>query len=522
MLRLVTGLPVLLGLAALGAVPAGAAARPATVPALRSFEAAPGHFVLPRSPRILASDPRLASTAQVFAADLRALTGRRVRVVRTGVARPGDLVLRLGAPDRRIGPEGYTLVIGTTIVVRARTTAGVFYGTRSLLQLLRGRGRVPAGVAVDWPSYPERGLMVDVARRPFSLGWLESHIRELAYLKLNQLHLHLTDNEGWRLASERHPEVVSTPALSRAQVRSLVRLAARHHVRVIPEIDMPGHMAAALADHPELQLADAAGVRDPRNLDVSLPAARRFARELVEEALPLFPGPYWHLGADEYLGVGSGEDAYARYPQLRAFARERHGPRANGKDAVLSFVADMERLVRRHGKTLRVWHDGLGGGRAVSVPSRVVAEWWTDGLGPSPGALLAEGHRVLNAGWFPTYYVVGPAGRRRPDLRAAYERWAPNRFAGISTVFAAPGEAPPPAVVPARAPGLLGSELHVWNDDPAGETEDEIAAGIAPRLRVLAQATWGSPRLTPSYARFAAVARTLGSAPVTGRRPVSS
>jgi hexosaminidase len=512
-----------LGLAGLGAVPAAAAGRPATVPALRSFEPAGGHFTLPRSPRVVATDARLSRTADVFAADLRALSGRRVRVARAGAARSGDLVLRLGARDRRLGREGYTLAIGAAVVVRARTPAGAFYATRTLLQLLRGRGRISAGVARDWPSYAERGLMVDVGRKPFSLAWLRSRIRELAYLKLNQLHLHLTDHEGWRLASARHPEVVTPPALSRAQVRSLVRFAARHHVRVVPEIDMPGHMRAALRRHPELQLADADGRRLPGALDVSSAPARRLARELVEEALPLFPAPYWHMGADEYLGIGAaGEDRYDRYPQLRAFARARHGPRANGKDAVLSFVVEMERLVRRHGKTLRMWHDGLGGGRAVSVPSRVVVEWWTDGLGPSPGELLARSHRVLNAGWFPTYYVVGPAGRRRPDLRAAYEGWAPNRFAGITTVFAPPGQAPPPVVVPAGTPGLLGSELHVWNDDPDGETEDEIAAGIAPRLRVLAQATWGSPRLTPSYARFAALARRLGSAPVTRRRPVSS
>ena len=139
-----------------------------------------------------------------------------------------------------------------------------------------------------------------------------------------------------------------------------------------------------------------------------------------------------------------------------------------------------------------MWHDGLGGGRAVRVPSRVVVEWWTDILGPTPNALLADGpprpqRRLVSD------LLRGRADRPHPsrhafglrDLEPATASWA---FA----LFGTPG-VPPNQYVRDREPKLLGSELHVWNDDP-GETEDQIAAGIFPRLRVLAQKTWGTRR----------------------------
>jgi hexosaminidase len=301
--------------------------------------------------------------------------------------------------------------------------------------------------------------------------------------------------------------MVSRPFLTRRQVTGIVRFARRHHVRVVPEIDMPGHMAAALASHPELQLADSSGRRHPDRLDVTLPAARSFARDLILEYLRLFPGRYWHAGADEYLARGD----YPRFPQLVRYARAHHGPRANGADVYLDFVNWVDRLVRSHGRTLRVWNDGLADGSAVRVRRHVVVDWWSDFTGPGPRELLARGHRILNAGWFPTYYVVGPLGAVRPSMRVAYESWHVNSFSGLALNLPAPSR--PPEIVPGASPRNLGSELHVWNDDPTGETAGQTERGIAPRLRVLAQKTWNSRPLTASYGEFRRIARRIGRAP---------
>jgi hexosaminidase len=236
---------------------------------------------------------------------------------------------------------------------------------------------------------------------------------------------------------------------------------------------------------------------------VTLPAARRFARDLVLEYLELYPGSYWHGGADEYLTPAD----YAKYPQLQRFARARYGARANGPDAYLGFVNWLDRLVRGRGRTLRVWNDGLGDGRAVKVRRHIVVEWWADHSGPGPRALLRGGHRILNAGWWPTYYVNGSLGTVRPSMQAAYESWAVNRFNGLALNLALPPS--PGEVIPRGTRRNLGSELHVWNDDPDHETDAQTARGIAPRLRVLAQKTWDSPRPARTYAGFERIARAI-------------
>src|SRR4030095_12151831 len=115
------------------------------------------------------------------------------------------------------------------------------------------------------------------------------HIKELAYLKMNYFHLHFSDDGGFRIESETHPEIVAAQHLSKQEVRPLVALAGRYHVMVVPELDMPGHLGGALAAHPELQLRDALGQANASRLDITNPAALSFARDLIEELLPLFP-----------------------------------------------------------------------------------------------------------------------------------------------------------------------------------------------------------------------------------------
>jgi len=445
-------------LAALLSVAAPAHAKPLTIPALREWRAAPGTFVLRPTSRVVA-EPGLASEANLLARELKR------PVVSGEPARPGDIELALGPPDPALGREGYRLDIGSTLRVEARTAAGAFYGTRTVLQLLRHGRTVPAGRAVDWPRYPERGLMIDNGRRYFSPAWLKRRIDLLAYLKLNQLHLHFSDNEGFRIESDSHPEIVSREHLTKRQVREIVDYASRRHVRVIPELDMPGHLRTALARHPELRLA---GSTDA--LDISLAAARRFCRELILEYLELFGGRYWHAGADEYQG-------------------------AKG-DAYVEFINWIDRLVRSRGRTLRIWHDGLSGER---LNRDVVVEWWADHAGPTPRQLLEQGHRVLNAGWFPTYYLGGgPLSKVQPSMRVAYESWQVNLFGGLAINSPTPPN--PLQRVPSRH--VLGSELHVWNDLPATQTVAEIARGIAPRLRVLAQKTWDTHPPARDYAGF--------------------
>lgn len=501
-------------------------ARPATIPALRLWQPGATGFAYGAASRIVlhpADGAALAETAQLLAEDLERQGGRRPAIV-TGIPLAGDIALSRGRCDARLGAEGYGLRSGPVLEIQAADSTGVFYGTRTLLQLLAQDTTVPAGHALDWPRYPERGLMVDAGRKYFTPGWLHQHIRELAWLKLNVLHLHFSDNQGFRIESERHPEIVSAEHLSKAELRDLVELARRHHITVIGEIGMPGHMTAALAPHPEFQLADANGEPAPDKLDVTNPLARQYARELVEEFLPLFPGRYWHTGGDEYMASAD----YRNYPQLQAYAREKHGPDANAKDAVLDFVNWLDGLVRSQGRVTRFWHDGVSGGNAVTVSPDTVVDWWTDFnpigdlLPPPPQEFLARGHSIGNASYWPLYYTVGAAAGfpeglpPRPDPCSMYEGWEVRQFTGplnAPAVLCQTVHVLPVKTVADDEPRNLGAKLFVWNDDPDAETEAQIAAGIAPRLRIVAQKTWNSPLLTPRYAAFMPLAEAIGHAP---------
>jgi hexosaminidase len=491
---------------ALAAAAGGAEARPVTVPALQRFAPSGGSFVLPRDARVVVRrrDRRaLLTEARTLAEDLGAPAGRRVALGTR--PRRGDVVLRRSR-DRTLGEEGYRLDVARTFAISAHRPAGAFYGGRTLLQLVRGGDPIPRGRGRDAPLYPERGLMIDNGRAFYSRRWLERRIEELGALKLNMLHLHLSDDQGFRIESRSHPEAVTPPALGHGDIRRLVAVGRRHHVTLLPEIDAPGHLTAALRAHPELQLADAAGVRKPDKLDVTIRAARRFYLDLVDELAPLFPGRTWHLGADEYLGIASTAADYARHPRLEAYADARHGPRANGKDAVLDFVNAVGRRVRAHGKELRVWSDGAGGGSAVRLDPRTSVEWWEERHSPSVEALVAAGHRVLNTGWWPNYLPTAPGfAAIRAPVQELYERYRPWEFTGPYTARWADPTAPPAGRLRRGHPRQLGGSLAVWNDVPTAPEarEGAVAAAIAPRLRALSQRLWGSRDLFADYATFA-------------------
>ncbi|HSW11980.1 MAG TPA: family 20 glycosylhydrolase [Solimonas sp.] len=502
------------------------AARPKTIPALQLWQPAGGAWRHGPATRIVvaATDTvALMPVAEVLADDLQLQTGQRPAIV-SAAAGEGDIALSRGRCDGRTGREGYGLRAGSVLEIQASEAAGVFYGTRTLLQLLAQGASIPAGHALDWPRYPERGLLVDAGRKYFTPAWFHQHIRELAWLKMNVLHLHFSDNQGFRIESERHPEIVSADHLSKAELREIISLAQRYHISVVGEIGMPGHMTAALAPHPEFQLANSSGEKAPDKLDITNLAARQYARELVEEYLPLFPGLYWHSGGDEYMASAE----YRNYPQLQAYAQQKYGVQANAKDAVLDFVNEIDALVRARGRTTRFWHDGVSGGSAVTVNPDTVVEWWTDFnpigdlLPPPPQEFLDRGHWITNASYWPLYYTVGAAAGfpeglpPRPDLCSMYEGWEVNRFIGAlnaPAVLCQTAHVLPVKTVDANEPRNLGAKLFVWNDTPDAETQDEIAAGIAPRLRIVAQKTWESPLLAPSYAGFEMIGEAVGHAP---------
>ncbi|MFK4799827.1 family 20 glycosylhydrolase [Streptomyces sp. MPA0124] len=483
------------------AVAPAMAEAPAVLPALREWRAESGQFKLAPGARIVLghADATTAADARRFAAELREVTGRTLAVVTARAGRPGDIVLRQDATAHRdLGDEGYRLRSGDRLTVTGATSAGVFYGTRTVLQLLRGDGTAPAGATRDVPEYRERGVGVCACYIHISLDWFERLMRDMAQQKLNQLWIEA------KVKSDVDPESAFWGYYTKDEVRRLVAMAERHHIELIPEINSPGHMDPYLEHHPELQLKDKNGEASPPRLDITRPEAFTYYTSLVDEALDVWDAGSWHMGADEYM-IGS---AYPDFPQLQAYATEKFGAGATPDDAFADFVNRVGEHVRAEGRTLRIWNDGLLGRNTVVPLDRDVAveHWLGGGSTQKPSALLAEGRPVMNSAY--ALYLV--RGGFTMNTRQLYDSgWTPLRFEGETLTT--------------RPANLTGAKISMWPDNGAAETENEVEAKAFMPLRFIAQATWGGPRPSASYEDFEALARGIGHAPGwsnTDRRPL--
>lgn len=486
---------------------------PQTVPSLKAWNPGGVGFSLGAHARVLYGDG-LSDTATDFASALGAVTGNDVVAQVGSSGGPGDIVLSTGTvPGAPETPEAYQISIGETLDLRGADIAGAFYATRSALQLLRQRTAIPGGTATDWPQYRERGLMLDVGREFMPVDLLRAQIRRMGYLKLNLLHLHLSDTFGFRLDSERHPEITAAQHYSKQDIRDLVEYAAGYQVEIMPEVDFPGHMNGILAAHPDLKLRSASGRVCDAAIDIANPRAYDLMRDILDEFLPLFPGPYWHLGADEFLLDGARVASFDEYPQIGEYARATYGPQAQPVDAFLGLINWGADIVRAHGKRPRIWNDGLHtGAGTLAIGRDIVIDYWSRagipqlplpffGNARSPADLIASGHELRNASFAPTYYVAGgptAAGNVPPSV--AYQIWDPTLFVDGTRL------------TPDQNTHNLGSGLFVWCDDPTVQTPDRIAASVSMPLKVTAQQTWGPPQ-AGSYLEFAALADAVGEPP---------
>ncbi|WP_245235774.1 beta-N-acetylhexosaminidase [Streptomyces durhamensis] len=467
---------------------------PRTIPAVRSHTPERGPGWQPRkADRVVIGAAGLADEGRLIAGELGlTYAGRKDDV------RAGDVRLTLGGGGNQ---ESYTMTVRDGRVdISGPGEAGVFYGTRTLKQEVHGGGTAPEGGVRDAPAKPVRGFMLDIARKPYSESWIEDRIRELGDLKFNELGLHFSDDQAFRIESGTHPEIVSPDHLTKAQVERIVALAHSRHITVVPEIDSPGHLGAVLAAHPGLQLRNASGTPTKGAIDISKPASAKLVDDLLNEYAGLFTGDRWHLGGDEYQAL-TVKDPQASYPQLAAAARQKYGSGGTVADLATGWLNDRAATVRAHGRTMRAWNDGFYRGASVQAAKDLQAAYWTGkeiGARP-PVEYLGAGRRVLNHNDEFLYYVLGqPQTFVYPTGQRIYERWNPRVLRGT-------------AAVPARYDGqILGGSFAVWSDFPNAQTEAQVAAGIRMPLRATVQKLWdpGTPAL--SWADFRSLADRLG------------
>jgi hexosaminidase len=436
-----------------------------------------GAFELGRRARIVVADPSAdaADVARLLAAVLRSATGFALPVVRAPrAAAAGDLVLSLAPGDRSLGDEGYRLrVDAETVSITARRPPGLFWGTQTLRQLLppaiesqepvSGPWHVPRGTIHDRPRLAWRGLMIDVARHFFGVEELERLVDEMTVYKLNRLHLHLTDDQGWRLAIRSWPNLTRLGARSavgggpgghftQRQYARLVAYARRRFVDVVPEIDMPGHVNAALASYGRLA-ADGVAPAPYTGIEVGFSSLAirnevtyAFVDDVVREVAALTPGAYLHIGGDEALSTDPDDYRF--------------------------FVERVQRIVRSHGKRMVGWEETA----RTHLRRTSVAQHWHD-------AGLAR--RAVEQG---AKLVLSPATRTYLDMKYTPASTLGLSWAGTTDVRQAYDWDPASVVEGVSERDLLGVEAALWSetiDDRAGL--DHLAF---PRLLGHAELGW--------------------------------
>ncbi|MCX4781828.1 beta-N-acetylhexosaminidase [Streptomyces sp. NBC_01264] len=497
---------------------------PSVVPSVGTFTPASGQLWTPSRVSadggtevvIDASSPGLADEGKLLAQELGLGYG--------GSAAPeaGDIRLALSpagqgaSPGGQGAPESYKIVVDENgVTVTGADEAGVFYGTRTVKQAVRTTGSLAAGTIEDAPSKPQRGLNLDIARKYFTPGWIEDRLREMADLKLNQLGLHVSDDQGLGIETKqrKYRGMLPDKYLTQVQLADIVKLATSLHISVVPEFDSPGHLGALLKLFPGFQLKDAYGSPVQGAIDISNEKAGALVDGLVEEFLPLFPGSAWHLGGDEYQALVRRNPEKA-FPDLAAAAIEQYGAAAKIKDLATGWLNARAKTVTAAGKQPKAWNDGFYAGTLVQADPAIEVEYWTGkeiGARP-PEEYLDAGRKVVNLNDAYLYYVLGqPNDFTYPTGQAIYEQWTPSVLRGTAEVENAAQD----------QDRILGGRLAVWGDLAKAQTEQQVAAGIGMPLAALAQKVWSGAQPSQAWSDFQALVSRASPGSPSPSGPVS-
>jgi hexosaminidase len=527
---------VVLGALALGAQSSPAPREPSIIPRPVSLVLRPGVFRL--TPQTVIIAVRADSTAaRRLARDLAPATGFDLPI-RFGKAPAGNRIVfrRAAVSDTMLGAEGYRLDVRRGVVtITSSAPAGAFYATQTIRQLLPPaifRAATVSGVAwtmpavavVDRPRFSWRGMHLDVSRHFMPKEFVEKFIDLLALHKMNSFHWHLTDDQGWRIEIKKYPRLTEVGAwrsqtlvghatddstkwtydkkphggfYTQDDVREVVEYARERFVRVVPEIEMPGHSQAAIAAYPSLgNFGDTVSVWgswgvSPYILNPS-DTTIAFMQDVLTEVMSLFPGPFIHVGGDEAIK-----------PQWKASARAQERMRALGlttEDELQSwFIARIDSFVTSKGRRMVGWDEILDGGLA---PSAVVMSWrGTDG-----GLAAARaGHDVVMTPGSHTYFD------HYQSLDTQHEPLAIGGYLPVDSTYAY--DPVPAGLEPQFVKHILGTQGQLWTEYIEGPKSAEYMA--FPRVAALAEVLWTpkalkdfsdfSARLTPHLARLQAL-----------------
>lgn len=402
--RLIAGL-----LLTLAAAPMRAASKvPPFIPMPNSYvQDAAAPFVISQKHTFISADTALLRpAADALRRVLKARTGMDIALSPKGAK--GSITLAIDTA--LLGAEHYRVAVSKkSLAITGATPAAVFRGVMTLNQLLLAdpheaeRGRIPAVKIDDAPRFALRALMIDPARNFLPVKDVKRFIEVMAKYKYNALQLHLTDDQGWRIALKSYPQLASPQSYSAADIREIVAYAAEHYIDVIPELDIPGHTAAFLSVYPELGCTHLlnAPIKVGETVNRMLCAANDTVYTVYNQILPevasLFPSQYIHLGGDEAAVPANWEQC----PRCRAMMEQKGYKRAS--QLMIPFFERILSSVRATGKKPIMWCElnniyPPADDYLFPYPQDVTLVSWRGGLTPTCLSLTAQsGHKLIMA-----------------------------------------------------------------------------------------------------------------------------
>jgi hexosaminidase len=436
-------------------------------------------FELTKETDIILNDstPELLKLGQYLSNTLKPATGFPLNVVNENKEQEaGNIFLSIAAIDSVTNKEGYILsILPDSVLLRANTAAGLFRGIQTLKQLLPVEieadslqlvpWQIPTGKVKDFPSYEMRGGMLDVARHFFEVDDVKRYIDLISFYKMNVLHLHLSDDQGWRIEIKKWPKLTTHGGSTKVgggkggfftqeQYKEIVQYASEKYITIIPEIDMPGHTNAALASYPALNC-------NPNNLRPKLYTGMKvgfstlctsnekvytFIDDVINELAAITPGLYIHIGGDESL--------------------------ATNKKDYIKFINRVQGIVKKYGKHTIGWDE-----IALSTlqPNSIAQHW--DNVS-NPLLAVKKGAKIL----------MSPAKKAYLDMKYNANTKIGLKWAGYIEVDDAYNWDPATYVKGIGKENIIGIEAPLWTETVKNIKEIEYMA--FPRIPGYAEIGW--------------------------------
>ena len=472
------------------------------IPVPLSLQQQQGKFVLNSNTTIQASTPEAQKIAALFANKLNTSTGFNIQVTEGN----GNIILNID-PQQEMKAEGYKLnVTSSDATITAKTPAGAFYGMQTLLQLLPAEVEstevvkdvewaVPCVAIEDAPRMNYRGVLIDVCRHFYPTADIKKQIDVLAMFKINHLHLHLTEDQGWRLEIKKYPELTEKGSVrmegegkeykgyyTQEEMKEIVAYAADRFITIVPELELPGHELAAISAYPHLSCTGEKvsprvvwGVEElvmcPGKEDMF-----NFLEDVIAEMVTIFPGKYVHIGGDECP-----KHNWEKCPKCQARIRAEHlkaDDKHTKEERLQSYVIRrIEKVFAKHGKKIIGWDEILEGGLS---PDATVMSW----RGEEGGIAAAlQSHDVI--------MTPGSGGLYIDHYQGDY-KIEPVAIGGYATLEKTYSYNPVPDTLVAlkKDQHILGVQCNLWSEYLYDT--DIMEYRLYPRSLALSEVAWSA------------------------------